>query len=437
MAELLGRSFNVVPNSLEAGDSFDVDFEVQNFAGFGDAGAFDVDFYLSEDNDIDPSVDEYLGTYRVDGLLDGGVESDTVTLQLPDRNSLFWSGDRTYTIGLVVDGSNEVAESFEQNNSSLAVGFDQDTVGITIPPNRVPTDIQLSNSRIDENQPANTIVGNLSTIDLDTDETHIYRLVAGAGSTDNAAFTIEGNVLKANQSFDFEVKDAYSIRVETEDSAGDTYQEVLTINVNDVLEGEIATAPPTINFGTFDQKLRGDREDNVLKGGNGNDRIRGKAGNDRLVGRGGNDELSGQRGDDRLIGSQGNDLLNGGAGKDRLLGRAGDDVLVGGTGADTLSGGAGRDLVVVNRLVEAGDRVLDFNVTDDLIDLRQIFTAPQYNGSTPLARFAEFVQLTQTGTTTEVKIDSDGSGAGTAFTTLLTLDNVVATTVSPSNFVIV
>ncbi|NEP78165.1 MAG: DUF4347 domain-containing protein [Okeania sp. SIO3B3] len=109
--------------------------------------------------------------------------------------------------------------------------------------NELPTDINLDNDSIDENVAANTVVGTLSTTDPDTDDTFTYKLVSGAGDTDNAAFTIDGDELKIKNSPDFETQDTYNIRVQTTDTGGETYEKELTININDVNE-----APTDINL---------------------------------------------------------------------------------------------------------------------------------------------------------------------------------------------
>lgn len=51
-------------------------------------------------------------------------------------------------------------------------------------------------------------------------------------------------------------------------------------------------------------------------------------------------------------------------------------------------------------------------------------------------QFIQFIQLVQVGANTEVQVDKDGKGAGTAFTTLVTLQNVVASSVQSTNFVV-
>ena len=85
----------------------------------------------------------------------------------------------------------------------------------------------------------------------------------------------------------------------------------------------------------------------------------------------------------------------------------------------------------------AGDRITDFDVVNDLSDLRGIFAKAEFGGTTPFARLSQFVQTVQIGENTEIRIDADGSGNGTSFQTLLTLQNVQANTVTSRNFVIV
>jgi len=100
--------------------------------------------------------------------------------------------------------------------------------------NSAPTDIALDNNTLDENQPAGTEVGTLTTVDPNTGDTHTYQLVTGAGDTDNGLFQIVGNKLQTAGELDFETKQTYSIRIQTNDGNGGTFSEQFTINVNDV-----------------------------------------------------------------------------------------------------------------------------------------------------------------------------------------------------------
>jgi gliding motility-associated-like protein len=67
-------------------------------------------------------------------------------------------------------------------------------------------------------------------------------LVSGAGSTDNASFTIDGGSLKTAGVFDFETKSSYSVRVRVTDAGGLTFEKVFTIGITDVNEAPTLTA---------------------------------------------------------------------------------------------------------------------------------------------------------------------------------------------------
>ena len=99
--------------------------------------------------------------------------------------------------------------------------------------NAAPTDIALSNGNLAENLPADTAVGTFTTTDLDPADTHTYSLVAGTGDTHNAPFAIDGDTLETAAVLDYEATSTCSIRVQTDDGKGGTYQEVFTIAVLD------------------------------------------------------------------------------------------------------------------------------------------------------------------------------------------------------------
>jgi hypothetical protein len=90
--------------------------------------------------------------------------------------------------------------------------------------NDAPTNISLSGSTVLENSGIGTLIGTLSSTDPDANNTFTYALVTGAGSTDNALFTINGNQLRINTITDFETKNQYSIRLRTTDQSGLSYQ---------------------------------------------------------------------------------------------------------------------------------------------------------------------------------------------------------------------
>jgi ELWxxDGT repeat protein len=106
--------------------------------------------------------------------------------------------------------------------------------------NQAPTDISLTSTSIAENSSSGTAVSTFSTTDLDTGDTFTYSLVAGTGDTDNASFQIVGDQLQTNTTLDFESQSSYSIRVQTDDGKGGTFQEVFTITITDVNEAPTA-----------------------------------------------------------------------------------------------------------------------------------------------------------------------------------------------------
>jgi Domain of unknown function (DUF4114)/Cadherin domain len=124
------------------------------------------------------------------------------------------------------------AENFIDANS---------TQGVTYTRVQAPTNSTLSAISVDENIAAGTVLDSFSTTDQDKNSTFTYSLVSGTGSTDNAAFTIDGNNLKINSSPNFETKSTYNIRVKTTDQDGLFFEKQLTVNINDLPETKVLT----------------------------------------------------------------------------------------------------------------------------------------------------------------------------------------------------
>ncbi|MCX6854660.1 MAG: tandem-95 repeat protein, partial [Verrucomicrobia bacterium] len=118
--------------------------------------------------------------------------------------------------------------------------------------NEAPTNIILSTNSLAENNAANAAVGTLSAVDQDLLQTHGFSLVAGTGSTDNAAFTIAGNVLQLNAAADFETKSSYAIRLRATDDGSPVrnFEKAFTITINDV--NEVPTLAAISKNGTED-----------------------------------------------------------------------------------------------------------------------------------------------------------------------------------------
>ncbi|MBK7656931.1 MAG: hypothetical protein IPJ18_19820 [Betaproteobacteria bacterium] len=102
--------------------------------------------------------------------------------------------------------------------------------------NDAPSDISLSANTITPSGGTNATVGTLSTIDVDTGDTHSYSLVAGNGTNDahNASFNISSGTLRANDASTLAIG-TYNVLVRTTDNgAGNlTYDKSFTITVAD------------------------------------------------------------------------------------------------------------------------------------------------------------------------------------------------------------
>ena len=97
--------------------------------------------------------------------------------------------------------------------------------------NDTPSDVNLTPSSIPENNAPGSIVGTFMTTDEDSADNHVYTLVNGFGSTDNASFTIDGPDLRVNSSLDFETQSSYSIRVRSSDPQGASFEKVIRVLV--------------------------------------------------------------------------------------------------------------------------------------------------------------------------------------------------------------
>jgi gliding motility-associated-like protein len=121
-----------------------------------------------------------------------------------------------------------------QTTDAAGLSFQKEFTVTIVNVNEAPTAIALSNATTDENNAIDASIGTLTTTDPDAADSFTYSLVSGAGSTDNSKFTLSGNTLKAAEAFDFETKSSYSIRIQTSDAAGLSFQKTLSISVNDV-----------------------------------------------------------------------------------------------------------------------------------------------------------------------------------------------------------
>ena len=100
------------------------------------------------------------------------------------------------------------------------------------------TGLALSHARVDENVPLDTVIGEFSAVDEDSDA-FIYTLVRGTGSQDNGVFAIFGNELQIRGPPDYESRQRFYLRVGVRDAAAapgeQEYQRAFVVEVNNIV----------------------------------------------------------------------------------------------------------------------------------------------------------------------------------------------------------
>jgi hypothetical protein len=314
--------------------------------------------------------------------------------------------------------------------------------------NETPTNLALSNNTVAENQIIGTVIGNLSSTDPDTGNTFTYSLVSGTGATDNSLFTISGNQLKTNSVFDFETKNSYSIRVQTRDQGGLTYQKQLTINISNLTDNTITGTANTNNITTTNDKdiidavAGNDTITSVFTNLQQNDNINGGLGTDTLIITGGTSANSliinannttnqiGNITGTTVLGFERFDLSSF-TGNVNFTGIDGNDWIKGGSGTGNLSGGKGNDSLYLgsDTAVDNVNYVLGHG-TDTVYQFVRGVGGDKLN-FTGIANF----DVITSGTSTLVRV-GDGIGGNTGFGTgqlLVTLSGTSGFTSANAN----
>jgi len=96
---------------------------------------------------------------------------------------------------------------------------------------QAPTAITISSNSVDENA-SGEVIGTLSATDVNTDDTFTFTT-----SHDDFEITADNQLkLKAEQSLNYEIASSVDVSVTVTDSSELTFQQDLTINVNDLLD---------------------------------------------------------------------------------------------------------------------------------------------------------------------------------------------------------
>ncbi|MDB9521076.1 DUF4114 domain-containing protein [Dolichospermum circinale CS-1225] len=222
-------------------------FTINGIAAFDNAGWSVSDLGDINDDGIDDIIigannanSSYGQSYVIYGSKDG-FSSTFELSNLDGTNGFIINGIAgNGNLGLSVSGAGDV-NGDGVKDLIISAPFANSGAGAAYlvfgtPVNKAPTALSLSNDSVNENVPDNTVVGSLSTIDSNKNDTFTYSLVTGEGDSDNSVFSIDGDQLRINSSPDYEAKDNYNIRVRTTDKGGLSYEQKLTIKVNDINE---------------------------------------------------------------------------------------------------------------------------------------------------------------------------------------------------------
>ncbi len=166
----------------------------------------------------------------------GNVSGSTYDL-VPDAD---WNGSSQITVTVTDNGTGNL--------------FDSETYTLTVQPiNDAPAHIDLSNSSVDENVPVGTVVGQLISTDADASDTHTYTFMFEGGDEeiDNQFFLIDGAEVKVHSEMDYELKNSFSLLIQSDDGNGGTLTQVVPVTVNNIVETSIGDESESLLFTVY------------------------------------------------------------------------------------------------------------------------------------------------------------------------------------------
>lgn len=251
--------FKISGNELQTNEVLDFEtkdsYTVRVITDDGFGGTFEKDIFVSVtdirsiqmngvylDNDV---LFENEPEESTVGLLNTAGEGLSSTFTY---NFASGAGDNNNDLFSIVDNQLKTAQTFNYEEDSIysirVIASDdpnnltkEENISIKIRNvNEAPTNITLSNNVINENNKKNDLIGALYTDDPDYVDTFSYQMVAGNGDADNPSFTLENGQLLTNEKFNYEIKNSYSIRVQTKDGNSSTFEKVFEILINNIAE---------------------------------------------------------------------------------------------------------------------------------------------------------------------------------------------------------
>jgi len=172
--------------------------------------------FVGDLSTVDPDTGDMF-TYSI--VDDGGNAVNAFTI----------ANGQLFTSEMFDDAIEDLYSLRVRTEDASGLSFEQTLDIIVSETNEGPTAVTLSNSQLAMSSTAGATVGSLTTLDANTLDDHVYALVSGLDDTDNAMFVIEGNTLRTNVDMDAASQTTFSIRVQSVDRYGLSFEQVLTL----------------------------------------------------------------------------------------------------------------------------------------------------------------------------------------------------------------
>ncbi|MEO9474579.1 MAG: Ig-like domain-containing protein [Cyclobacteriaceae bacterium] len=260
--EIDGDELNYMGSGLDFETLASFDIQVESTAG----SATNLSNFTISVNDLDdPATDFDLNATSLDEGQDTGtvVGSFSVTDEDGGDNTLILSSDFGDNAFFQIDGDElqtaAVLDFDEQSSYFIQVELNDLVKQFTITVNNInvaPSAIELSGASTPENGFADVLIGTLSTIDTDDEDTHTYTIVGGTTSLENEDVKLVGNELYTNRSFDFETEPEITVEIRSTDNGLESLTQTLTITIEDAndvptgIELSVNTVEENVEVGT-------------------------------------------------------------------------------------------------------------------------------------------------------------------------------------------
>ena len=174
----------------------------------------EIGYIIGELESSDPDKNSNF-TYTMDNYNDTFI---ILNNQLIVKNKLDYEKQSSYTFNITTKDMLDLTYTKEFTIEILNI-------------NERPTNIELSNNLVYENDKIGIIVGTFTTDDPDKNSTFKYTL-----NNNNDNFSISNNQLLTTQSFDYEIQNEFTLNITVTDEGGLSYTKDFTIKIKNINE---------------------------------------------------------------------------------------------------------------------------------------------------------------------------------------------------------